>query len=182
MKKTFLLLLTAGSLFFAGCNSNKEKESDKEEKTSTLRNNTDEEEETVESPSSDIKKAAMGYCDCFNESMDELDPRLKRMIIKAGESPNPIQVIQTEMMKVKDPEEQQKLGQQMQNYTEGGSIENCTNKISKKYDLNDQDPKVQRQMLNALEDNEDCEILVALMKIGMKQENTTRDNNISDEE
>ena len=180
MKRAFLLLMASSTLFLVHCNPKDEKDADNE-KSSKLQDN-DAEEEKTEKSSSNIEKAAAGYCDCFNNSSEELDPKMKRMIIKAGESDNPLQVIQTEMMKIKDPEEQQRLGQQIQAFTEGSAIEDCTNKITKRYKLNDKDPKMQRQVVKALEDNEDCELVSALMKIGINQANTNGSNKLSDEE
>ena len=78
-------------------------------------------------------------------------------------------VLQKEIVSISDPAEQQRLGQEMQKLSGSKELESCTKKLQQKYKINENDKATQRQILNALEDNEDCKLVAALMRIGLAQ-------------
>jgi hypothetical protein len=168
MKKLLTACFFAAALVAFSCNPKDDNTKDKE-KISKDDDENKGKDEDESSSGSDLKKAAAGYCDCFNESYGNIDPKLKRIIIKAGKSDDPRTTLQNEMMKIDDEEEKQKMAQQMQQFSDESAINACTKKISKKYDLNEEDPKVQKKILAELEDNGDCELVAALMQIGLKE-------------
>lgn len=174
MKKLVVVAMLATSMLTFSCNSKDDKGKDKD-KDETVSNDDKIDEE--DNSSSDIKKAAAGYCDCFNESLGDMDPKMKRIIVKAGESDNPVQTLQSEMMKLGDQEEQQRLSEEMQKMN-SAEMEACGKRISKKYNIDENDKAMQKKMMKQLADNGDCEVLSALMKIGLSQ----MDNGASDEE
>jgi hypothetical protein len=169
MKKFLVLAMAATSMLAFSCNPKNDKGTDKEK---ILKDDSKAEDED---DGSDLKKAAVGYCECFNDNFGDLDPKVKKMIIKAGNSDDPMSTLQREAAKIGDPEEQQRIGEEMQKMSTDKEMEACGKKISKKYGFDENDKKVQKRLMNYLLNEEDCEVLGALMKIGLSQSNNTTD-------
>lgn len=179
MKKTFLVFLAVASLCVWSCNSKDDKDKDKDDKVKVEKEKDDPENEVKDdNTSSGTAKAANELCDCFNENVSDVDPAMKKIIIKASNSSNPVTAMQNELMKIEDEQERTELAQDFQKWSENKEMEDCGNKIKKKYKLKDNDPKVQKAMLVALEDNGDCTLLAAMLKMAMKMKG---DNQIEDE-
>ena len=178
MKKILLVAAAATTMLAFSCNPKDDKGTDKEGKTLKEDNTADDEE----GGSSDIKKAAVGYCECFNNNYGDIDPKIKKMLIKAGNSDDPMTTIQQEAMKISDPEEQQKISEEMQKMSNDKDMEACAKKLNKKYGLDENDKKTQRSVMKVLQDEEDCELLAALMKIGLAQSNNTMNSDGQDED
>jgi len=95
-------------------------------------------------------------------------------LIKAGNSSEPTQTLTNELMKITDEEEKQTLGREFQKIGQIESdqdMQNCVEKLNKKYNLKEGDKKMQNKIVKQLEEKEDCEVVAALMKIGIKEEN-----------
>jgi|GEM_PF-2783896 len=178
MKKLLVVAIAATTMLAFSCNPKNDKGSDKEKRTSK----EDSTAEDEESNDSDIRKAAVGYCECFNENFSEMDPKVRKMLIKAGNSDDPLSTIQKEVMKISDPEEQQRIGEEMQKMSDDKQMEACAKKITKKYGLDENDKKTQRALMKELQGEEDCELIAALMRIGLSQQgNTTEDSSLDEE-
>lgn len=167
MKKILVLFFAAGCLFVS-CNPTDDSDSKTEKKTS--KKEISEEEETEEE-GPDARKIATAFCGCFNNSsMSDINPRMKKIITKASNSDDPAYTLQAELMKIEDEEERNKLGEDFQAYADNGEMDACTKKIKKKYNLDENDKKLQRKIITELEENDDCSFLAALMRMGMKME------------
>lgn len=179
MKKFFVLVMAASCLFIS-CNPKDEKEKDGEEETTKKKDKDADDEERNEDESDNSAKIATGVCNCMNSAVEGFSAQGKRIIIKAGNSSNPTQTLQTELMNIEDEEEKQKLGREFQSLAameEDTDMKDCMEKLKKKYDFDENDRKAQQKVARALEDKEGCEVVTALMKIGMKEQkgNTTDD-------
>ncbi len=174
MTKFFLGLIAAYCLF-GSCNP-KDNSIDSE-KSSRLKDkdkSQDDEAANNDEETDNTQKVAKGMCNCMNGVLDGLSSKSKRMIIKAGNSSNPTQTLQSEIMKIEDPEEKQSISQEFKkvgSFSEDPEVKDCINKLEKKYNVNDKGQKVQKKIIKHLEENGDCEMVSALMKIGLKQNN-----------
>lgn len=173
MKHLFSAMLLTGSFLLFGCNPS-DNGNTKDEDENEAKNDKDEDKD-------DVSKAAVAYCDCINENV-ELSSKSRKMIIKASKSDNPEQALQEEVMKITDEEDQVKIGQEFQQLESGSGINECSEKIQKKYKFKEGDTKVQRKLMKELEENDDCDLVAALMRIGMAAENQSSDDIMEDEE
>jgi len=169
IKKITTIALFATSFFAFSCASKDEKPKEKVESSTTTNETVKTEESTASAPSSDIREAANGYCECFNQNFKTVDPKIQNIFIKAAESKEPLMVLQQEMLSITDPKEQQRLGEEMQKISGSNEMEACARKLQEKYKINENDRSTQQQVLNALESNGDCKLVAALMRIGIKQ-------------
>jgi hypothetical protein len=182
MKRTFLMLLAAGALCVFSCNPKDEKKGKGKDDTVQVERDEDnpgKDEDDTES-TSDVTKAANALCDCFNKNVSDMNPQMKKILIKAGKSDNPMQALQTELMKIEDEEKRNEMAQDFQKWSENKEMEECGDNIKKKYKVKDKDPKVQREMLAALEDNSDCTVLAAMLKMAMKMKGDEKTNDDTD--
>ncbi|RYZ29610.1 MAG: hypothetical protein EOO10_05770 [Chitinophagaceae bacterium] len=169
IRKIFTAALFAASLFAFSCNSKDEKPKEKAESSTTSNETVKTEEGTVATPSGDIREAANGYCECFNQNFKTVDPKIQNIFIRAAESKEPLMVLQQEMLSITDPKEQERLGEEMQKLSGSKEMEACARNLQQKYKINENDKATQQQIASALESNGDCKLVAALMRIGLKQ-------------
>jgi hypothetical protein len=176
IKKRIAIAFLAASLFALSCNSTADKQKETTENKTTTTEVNPAEENKEPAGNTDVREAALGYCDCFNQNFKNIDPKIKNVFIKAAESKEPLMVLQTELMNIGDEAEQKRLGDEMQKFSNSREMENCTKKLEQKYKVNENDKATQQQVLNALEGNKDCEFVAALMKIGIYQAERATNN------
>jgi len=174
MKKLFFVLMTAGALVIVSCSDTKDKKTGKEEKIEKEDNSKVEEENSDDN--ADMRNAATAICDCFNENVAEVNPRMKKIIMKAADSDNPGMTIQTEMMKIEDEQERNQLAEEFQKWGENKEMEACSEKVQAKYDIKKNDDKTQKAMLRILEEKGDCTFLTAMLKMALKMQDGTKTN------
>lgn len=119
----------------------------------------------------DIKKAAAAACECMSSWEGDLSRDAKQVLIRASESSNPIQALQREILAIDDPEAKQEVAQElagMQDKEKARELQDCTDRVDRKYKINSTSKSVQRQLISALEEESGCEVTTAFMKIGIK--------------
>jgi hypothetical protein len=180
MKKLFFTLIVAGAAIGYGCNPGNNKASQKEEnsvvsdtvatndekvdaESQPEKNNADAIVETTEA------KAAAEMCSCVNASLKDMSPRVQQTIIRAGNSEKPLQVLQNEVVAFSD-KEQDELLIQLQRFSDDPQLQNCSEKIGRKYGLNANDKASQEKLLQATKNSKDCELVHALIKISLQQQ------------
>lgn len=114
-------------------------------------------------------KATAEMCACINSSLKGMSPKIQKIFIRAGNSDRPLQVLQDEMVTISD-QEQMELFEQLQRFSTEPQLQKCSDDIRKKYGLDDQDNKAREKILQAARANKDCELVYALIKIGMQQQ------------
>ncbi len=180
MNKILIWLLAATLVLNFSCNSAGD-ENDKEKitkKKKTLGDEPMDEEEEVDDSPRNIDKMAAGICNCMANVFDGVGDNAKRILIKAGKSSNPTQTMQNEIAKMDDQEEKQKLGEEFTNLgtlAQDKGIQNCINKLEKKYNVSEEDTKAQKRIVQILEKDGDCSLVAALMNIAVKTKQTTND-------
>ncbi|RYZ62012.1 MAG: hypothetical protein EOO14_03540 [Chitinophagaceae bacterium] len=179
MKKCFFILLAAGTLLM-GCNSDKTPEATKVEETTNVSPtatvpdtaaktlDTAVAKKTTKAQSSEAKATAE-LCDCINSSLKGMSPKVQNIFIRAGNSDRPLQVLQNEIVTISDAE-QMELFEQLQRFSSEPQLQKCTDDIRKKYGLDDNDRQAQERFLQSAKANKDCELVYALIKIGMQQQ------------
>jgi hypothetical protein len=167
MKKVLLTFLVAGVALAYSCNS-----TDKNEKSKAEKETVAEKDAAIKNASEANvdEQAAAEMCNCFNRALSSMNPNVKSIIVKAGHSDDPITTLQTDLQKLAGTEEQQQIAQEFQHFENDPQLQQCADQIKKKYNLDDKDKKAQEKILKAAEKNGDCEVVYALMKIGLQQE------------
>lgn len=183
MKKCFILFLAVSSLLTYSCHSGTDTKAEaKDEKTEvgkTGETGTAEPEKidsaVVEIPDnkatkpvSNEAKATAEMCACINSSLKGMSPKIQQIFIRAGNSDRPLQVLQNEIVTISD-QEQMELFEQLQRFSTEPQLQKCSDDIRKKYGLDDNDKAAQERFLQAARANKDCELVYALIKIGMQQ-------------
>ncbi|MBB1284218.1 hypothetical protein HRH25_07530 [Flavisolibacter sp. BT320] len=184
MKKLFILFITASVLFTYSCTSGTNSKAEtSEEKTvagQTIDTNSEMpgkndtlahkkvETKTVK-PESTESKATAEMCACINSSLKGMSPKIQQIFIRAGNSDRPLQVLQNEIVTISD-REQMELFEQLQRFSSEPQLQKCSDDIRKKYGLDDNDKAAQERFLQAARANKDCELVYALIKIGMQQQ------------
>lgn len=171
MKRIFLATLCAASLLTFSCTNSKDA-NDKDK-------NKDDDKEVVDKPGKEdddeteknYTKAAKGMCGCISEKMDELSSTTKRIITKAADSDNPQATLKNELMNIDDEAEKQKVASEFQKFgtaVQETEFTNCAKKVQKKYNIDESSKSDEKKLMQAVEENGDCDILSALYKIGTK--------------
>ena len=168
MLKNIVSIAIIASLCSVGCKSKADKPKEATE-ASMQENDAPKVAEEPVASNPEVREAAIGYCDCFNQNFKKVDPKIQAIFITAAESSDPLMVLQKEIFSITDPAEQQRLGEEMQKLWNSGEMEACAKKLEQKYRINENDRATQRQILQALEGNEECKLVAALMRIGLKQ-------------
>ena len=179
IKKLFFVLMTAGTLVAVSCSDTKDKKTGKEEKIEKADDKTVKDDD-VDDSTGDIKKASVELCDCFNKYMTGIDPTMEKILIKAANSDNPINTMQTEFMKIENEAERNRISQSFEGMDKNKEMEACGDKIKAKYNLKEKDKATEKQILMALEENNDCPLLAAMGKMALKMEARVRTNEKED--
>jgi hypothetical protein len=184
MKKLFILFLTASVLFTYSCTSGTDSKAETSEEKTVADKTVDANseipaindtlvQENVETktvkPESTEAKATAEMCACINSSLKSMSPKIQQIFIRAGNSDRPLQVLQNEIVTISD-QEQMELFEQLQRFSTEPQLQKCSDDIRKKYGLDDNDKAAQERFLQAARANKDCELVYALIKIGMQQQ------------
>ena len=117
-------------------------------------------------------KATADMCACMNASLKDVSPRVQQVFIRAGTSERPLDVLRNEVVAMSD-KEQEELMVQLQRFSSDPELQNCSGKLLRKYGLDPDDRATQERILQAAKNNKDCELVQALIKIGMQQQTGT---------
>jgi hypothetical protein len=168
MNQLLFVLFTAGTFLTTGCTSN-------DSKTQTK---TNMEETTVQTPqgnapakpvTSTEEKATADLCNCMNDALRDMNPKIRAIILKAGKSDNPELTLQKELLSASSTEEAQSLAQEFQQFQENNKVENCSDEIKKKYNFDEKDKATRDKLVKAAAENGNCELVYALLKISEQQ-------------
>lgn len=168
MKKFFPQLLIASAVFAFSCNANDSKTTTT--LTDTAANQTAKPITKPATVSDKETQATAELCKCVNDYMGNMSPKVKEILIAAGKSENPVVVLTTELQKIRSEEEQQNLAREFQQFENNTQLQTCSEDVKKKYNLDEKDLQSRDRILKAAEKNKDCELVYALMKIGIQQE------------
>jgi hypothetical protein len=165
MRFTFLSVAISCGLFFVGCGANEKTPDtgDSAKETSSI------EKATEKAPDNEIK-AVDELCSCFNSFMANMSPRVKRILVDAGKSSHPEQVLPAELQKIKGVEEQERLVMEFEQFQNSDQLQQCSANIQQKYNLNEADTASRERILKIAGANKECEVVYALMKIGLSQQ------------
>lgn len=167
MKKVLLTLLVAGTTLPYSCNTTGNNEKTKAVKETPAEK--DVAETTLSKPNAE-EQAAAEMCTCFNKALSSMNPAVRKIIVDAGHSNDPIAALQTALQKLAGTEGEQEIAQEFQQFENDPQLQQCADQIKNKYHLDDKDKTAQEKILKAAEKNQDCEVVYALMKIGLQQE------------
>lgn len=167
MKQLIFSLFIGSAVFAVGCNANETKTAEKTTKKETTVATTANEPSKAQDKET---KAIAEVCTCFNTFLGDMSPKVKEIVIAAGNSNNPMTVLTTELQKVKGEAEQEQLVKEFKKLENDQQFKTCSEDIKKKYNLDDKDTASRDRMIKSAEQNKDCEIVYALMKIGMQQQ------------
>lgn len=165
MKKVFFPLLLTGAAFILSCNANDTKTAEKTTTETTKKETTSNTEGNTET------KATAELCSCVNTFLADMSPKVRQILIEASKSENPVQVLTSELQKVTSEEEQLRLAREFERFENDQQLQKCSDDIKKKYNLDENNKESQQRVLKAAEENKECEVVYALMKIGMQQQN-----------
>lgn len=180
MKKILSFLLAAGMVLCVSCNDGAK--SAKEETvpagarpdTISATAGNSNKEGTTTAPASDAgnreEEATAEMCTCINSALANMSINIKKIIVKAGNSQDPQAVLEQELMKISNPQEQQRVAAEFQQFQNDTQLQQCSDRIRIKYNLDDKDEAAQQKIMKAAAANKDCEVVYALMKIGMQQQ------------
>lgn len=163
-----------------GCNSEKNPDTTKVEETQTvsppeiqpettaITSDTATAQKITKNLSAEAKAMAE-MCACINSSLKGMSPKVQQIFIRAGNSDRPLQVLQNEIVTISDTE-QMELFEQLQRFSSQPQLQKCSDEVRKKYGFDDNDRQAQERFLKAAKANKDCELVYALIKIGMQQQ------------
>jgi hypothetical protein len=114
-------------------------------------------------------KATVEMCACMNASLKDVSPRVQQVFIRAGNSERPLDVLRNEVVAMSD-KEQEELMVQLQHFSSDSKLQDCSGTIFRKYGLDPDDKATQERILQAAKNNKNCELVSALIKIGMQQQ------------
>lgn len=181
MKKLFFALVVVSTAFCYSCQSNTVTVEKKNETNNTVQTVDVPKDEKVTAEPEQTKieaatgaqtsesKAAAEMCACMNASLKDVSPRVQQVFIRAGNSERPLDVLRNEVVAMSD-KEQEELMVQLQRFSSDPKLQDCSGTIFRKYGLDPDDKTTQDRILQATKANKDCELVSALVKIGMQQQ------------
>lgn len=176
MKFSFFSIFVL-SLLFAACSSSEEKVSHNDKKTTGAvtgigpekapGTNSQQSESVAPQAANDVYGiAATAFCGCMNKSFRNISPQVKDMVIRASQSNDPATALRADVARM-PPAEGERLIQEFGILMDNSDIQDCTNQVRKTYQLDDSSPATQKRMLQSLEKNDNCQLVAALMRIGI---------------
>jgi hypothetical protein len=186
MKRLFYVLMLLSTAFGYACNSDTNKATLKEELAEKPQiNETHHDEKTASVPKAKDtnaktvvltaeEKATAEMCDCVNASLKYVSPRVQQVFIRSANSERPLEALRKEVAAISD-KEQEELMVQLQRFSSDPQLQDCTGKIFRKYGLDPDNKVTQEKVLQAAKNNKGCELVHALIKIGMQQQTSDFD-------
>lgn len=180
MKKIVLTLIVAGVIATFGCSSN-----DGSSKIQTVTKDSTTEIRSADTTvvqtqiartvtSEKESQATAELCTCVNSLLNDMSPQVRKIIVKAAQSSTPMQTLATELQGVKGTAEQERLFREIEKFENDLQLQRCSESIKQKYNLDENDKASTEKILKAASENKDCEVMYALMKIGLEQEKSVR--------
>lgn len=166
MKKLFSGVLAAGLFLLAACNAKNTATAEKSSPSDPAV------QQTIETapPTEPEKKAVEELCTCLNSFMAQMNPRVKKIIIDAGKTSDPVRTLTSELGQLGNSEEEQRILREFELFQSSDQLQQCTEDIRKKYRLDENNKASRDRMMAEAEASENCELMYALMKIGMAQQ------------
>lgn len=182
MKNTFLTLLLAGAISTLGCNPNHNQSSGQTGATDTVTENNSAlnttEQPTVAQPAIQPRdkeaQATAELCACVNSFLADMSPKVRQVIINASKSSTPLQTLSNELQQVQGAAEQERLIRELEKFESNSQLQRCSESIKEKYKLDENNEASRDKVLQAAREDKDCEVLYALMTIGLEQEKNAR--------
>ena len=176
MKKVRLSLVISGLFLFAACNSNNDgsgRQTVSSDSTTADRpvSGTAEPSAPLVPAAGDKESAATAeLCTCLKPFFADMSPQVRAILVKAGESSTPMETLTSELQQVKGGDEQERLFREMEKFETDFQLQRCSESIKKKYNLDENDMASRDKVLKAAGEIKECEVVYALMKIGVEQE------------
>ncbi len=161
LSKIFIFFFLFITILISSCSDSKQ--SKQEDKNESGKNDST----SDKSKEVDYTAISTDICDCVTDAENSLGSSFKNLIINASKADHPETAIQTEMLKITDSSDQQKLMEEFKSY-KNFQIESCMKNIEKKYPgLNKPNKEQQQKLLDAMEEN--CsEFSAAVMRMGFR--------------
>jgi hypothetical protein len=169
MINTIYSILMVAAFLFSACTTN-DKQAGKEARVKDSTQIKTSEIPPAVSAGGQEKKATAELCDCVNASLTGMSPKVRQILIDASKSANPVVVLTTELQKINSEEEQERLATEFQKFESDPAIQRCSDDVTKKYGIDENNKESQQKVLKAAAENKACEVTYALMKIGLQYE------------
>ena len=169
MIKTIYSALMVAAFLFSACTTN-DKQANKEARVKDSTQIKTSEIPPAVSAGGQEKKATAELCDCVNASLTGMSPKVRQILIDASKSANPVVVLTTELQKINSEEEQERLATEFQKFESDPAMQRCSEDVTKKYGIDENNKESQQKVLKAAAENKACEVTYALMKIGLQYE------------
>lgn len=168
MKNILSVLFAAGAVLAIGCHSN---QADTPTPAATIDSTVVQTplEEAPKAEGGTEEKATAELCNCMNDALRGLNPKIRAIILRAGKSENPELTLQKELISISNTEEAQQIAQEFQQFQENNKVEKCSEDIKRKYSLDEKDKASRDKLMKAAAENQNCELVYALMKISVQQ-------------
>ncbi len=112
-------------------------------------------------------KISSDFCDCFEPVTEDMDPKSKRILVKAFNDESPQEVIETELGKIEDEGTRETITNEIREvatFADNSKLQKCINDIKKNYKIKDIERKQAREIAVEMEDVDDCEVAAAIWK------------------
>ena len=131
---------------------------------------------TSQSAKSTSKEAqiASEICNCTKPPLDSLSPAAKELLTVISKSNNPNKAVEEELAKIKDPEQQMKVGLEFMSFgstfgDESSPINQCLKRLDTEYPVEMNDNKSVEKILKELEAKSECAMSATLMRLAMNE-------------
>jgi hypothetical protein len=178
MKKFYFPFLLAGVIAACSCNSNGSQGSEQRPATDSTAENrsvTTTTEATTPVVRDNETQATLELCSCVNSFLADMSPQVREILVRAGKSNTPVQTLATELQQVKGAAEQERLFRELEKFENDTQLQRCSEGVKVKYNLDENDTAARAKVLRAAEEARECEVVYALMKIGLEQEKSVGD-------
>jgi hypothetical protein len=174
IKKLFVALLTVTALFFICCNDTKDsKTKDKNNEEEVSKDDDDKKvkdkdadelkEEESEEPKTNLDRAAVAYCDCYQAHKDEIPGFMSSIFRKAANDDEPVKRVQKEYQAL-DPAEREEYEKVMDKSSE---VSKCFEGLKKKYDFNDDDAATLKKIKRKVDSQNGCAMISDILTISI---------------
>lgn len=134
----------------------------------------------------DPKKMAEELCDCV-KSKKKISTEAKNIVLKAAKSDDFQSSYMEGLLAIEDETEREEVQAELTTIMESFSskkTQQCAESIDKKYKVyKSQEKEMQQKLIDEMENVKGCEVYAAVVRVGMKQQNTaSSDESATDEE
>jgi len=133
----------------------------------------------------DPKKMAEELCDCV-KSKKKISAEAKKIVMKAAKSDDFQSAYMEGLLAIEDETEREEVQAELTTVMESFSskkTQQCAEAIDKKYKVyKSQEKEMQQKLVDEMENVKGCEVYAAVVRVGMKQQNTANNDEDTSEE